>query len=116
MRFVRLNCTYFESSQQCLSVPKPLQNPNDLYTPPPRPTHSPSGILIVCFNCFNSGRQLEAAMLRIDKDTIAICKDEWSLLLGEDGKPHQTGRVGDSAEKVEETRCNIKLVYSLSNI
>lgn len=28
-------------------------------------------------------------MLWVDKDTVAICKDEWSILLGEDGKPYQ---------------------------
>ena len=28
-------------------------------------------------------------MLRVDADTVAICKDEWSILLGGDGKPYQ---------------------------
>lgn len=36
-----------------------------------------------------TGKQLEATMLWVDKNTVAICKDEWSILLGEDGKPYQ---------------------------
>ena len=38
-------------------------------------------------------------MLWVDKDTVAICKDEWSILLGEDGKPYQ-----------DEYKSNIKYV------
>ena len=39
------------------------------------------------------GRQLEATMLWVDKETVAICKDEWSILLGKDGKPYQVANV-----------------------
>ena len=45
------------------------------------------------------GRQLEATMLWVDSETVAICKDEWSILLGEDGKPYQ-----------DEFKSNIKSV------
>ena len=40
-------------------------------------------------------------MLWVDKETVAICKDEWSILLAEDGKPYQ-----------DEFKSNIKYVTS----
>ena len=38
-------------------------------------------------------------MLWVDKETVAICKDEWSIMLAEDGKPYQ-----------DEFKSNIKYV------